>query len=111
MVALDTAKLQGVVIRKAMTAAPVGPSPVGLAVDGDRLFIALSNRFAQGAGNSSVVIADAKSLTVTGRIPAGVFPRELAVTPDHRWLFISNFGSDDLEQVDLSQVGSQTSPK
>ena len=104
VVALDTALLPGHLIRKAATVAPVGPSPVGIAVDGGRLFVTLSNRFDQGAGNSSVVIVDAATLAVTGRIPAGIFPRELAVTADHHWLFISNFGSNDLEQVDLNAV-------
>jgi DNA-binding beta-propeller fold protein YncE len=110
VVALDTAQLPDVMIRKAVTAAPVGPSPVGIAVDGGRLFIALSNRFDRGAGTSSVMVADARTLTVTDRIPAGVFPREVAVTPDRRWLFISNFGSNDLEQVDLNQVERPAAP-
>ncbi len=83
---------------------PAGPSPVGIAVDGNRLFVTLSNRFDQGAGMSSVAIVDAATLAVTGRIPAGVFPRELAVTADRHWLFVSNFGSNDLEQVDLRAV-------
>ncbi len=104
VVAMETAQLPGHLIRKAAVTGAVGPSPVGIAVDGGRLFVTLSNRFDQGAGNSSVAIVDSATLTVTGRIPAGVFPREVAVTPDRHWLFISNFGSNDLEQVDLKAV-------
>lgn len=104
VVALDTAQLPGHLIRKATVTSPAGPSPVGIAVDGNRLFVTLSNRFDQGAGMSSVAIVDAATLAVTGRIPAGVFPRELAVTADRHWLFVSNFGSNDLEQVDLRAV-------
>ncbi len=104
VVAFDTAGLPGKVSRSPATTAPVGPSPVGITGDGDHLFVALSNRFKQGQGESSVVIVDPQTLAVTGSIPAGVFPREVTVTPDHRWLFISNFGSNDLEQVDLKAV-------
>ncbi len=101
LTAIDTALLPGHVVRKPTAASPVGPSPVGIARDGRRLFVALSNRFDQGDGKSSVMIMDARDLSVAGRVPAGIFPREVAVTPDHRWLFIGNFGSNDLEQVDL----------
>ncbi len=104
VVAFDTAGLPGVVSKTPATKASVGASPVGIAGDGRRLFVALSNRYVQGDGASSVVIVDPQTLAVTGRIPAGVFPRELAVTPDGRWLFIGNFGSSDLEQVDLKAV-------
>ena len=104
VVALDTAALPGHAISKPGRHSPVGPSPVGIIREGNRLFVTLSNRFDQGAGTSSVAIVDAATLAVTGRIPAGVFPREVATTPDHHWLFISNFGSNDLEQVDLTAV-------
>jgi len=99
---VDTTLLPGHAVKKPSAVSPVGPSPVGIARDGQRLFVALSNRFNQGDGTSSVMVLNAGNLAVTGRIPAGVFPRELAVTPDHHWLFISNFGSKDLEQVDLT---------
>jgi len=104
VVVLDTASLPGKLSRVAGMTAPVGPSPVGITGDGKRLFIALSNRFKQARGASSVVVVDPQTLAVTGSIPAGVFPREVTITPDHHWLFISNFGSNDLEQVDLKTV-------
>jgi len=104
LLAYDTAALPGHEIRRPSRRLAVGTSPVGVAVDGPHIFVTLSDRFDQRAGASSVAVVDTATLALTGRIPAGVFPREVAVTPDHRWLFISNFGSNDLEQVDLGAV-------
>ena len=39
-----------------------------------------------------------------GTIPTGTFPRELAVEPGRPTLLVGNFGSDQLEAVDLSHL-------
>jgi hypothetical protein len=44
---------------------------------------------------------------IVGTIPAGSFPREMALEPNARTLLVGDFGSDQLEAVDLSHLPSQ----
>jgi len=86
----------------------VGEAPVGLALaNRDRtVVIADSNRFnANGATpNLAVVAAEKKSLHLLGYVAAGDFPRDMAVSPDGRTVVISDYGSGDLEEVDIGSL-------
>jgi DNA-binding beta-propeller fold protein YncE len=88
-----------------------GEAPVGLVVvdHGRRIVVADSDRFnAPGAHPALTVIDPAAALrrqpAIRATIPAGRFPREMAVTPDGRTLLVTNFASARLEAVDLADL-------
>lgn len=39
-----------------------------------------------------------------GTIPAGAFPREMSVSADGRTLFVTNFGSNSLQVMDVEHL-------
>jgi DNA-binding beta-propeller fold protein YncE len=86
----------------------VGEAPVGLAlVNHDKtVVIADSNRFnANGAtSNLAVVVAEERTLHLVGYVAAGDFPRDMAVNPDGRTVVISDYGSGDVEEVNVGTL-------
>jgi DNA-binding beta-propeller fold protein YncE len=89
----------------------VGEAPVGLALvrNGSRVVVADSNRFgAAGAASSLAVVSVPAALAgrpaLAGLLPAGQFPREMAVAPDGRTLLVGNFGSGQLEVVNVASL-------
>ncbi|HZC62891.1 MAG TPA: hypothetical protein VE464_14750 [Streptosporangiaceae bacterium] len=95
---------------------PVGSAPVGVVlVDGGRLaVVADSNRFAgRGAQWLSVVsIRDALrgQPALVGQIRAGSFPRQFALSPDGRTLYVTNFASRQLETIQVADLVSAAKP-
>jgi DNA-binding beta-propeller fold protein YncE len=107
----DTAKLVSDPEHAKLGAVPVGPAPVPVAViDGGRKVVAgNSNRFAGGNQPQNLTVMDAAKMqdgaaAVLGTIPAGAFPREMAVSTDGRTLFLSNFGSQSLQVIDIANL-------
>jgi DNA-binding beta-propeller fold protein YncE len=89
----------------------VGEAPVGLALvrGGTQIVVADSNRFdAKGATAELDVVNVAEALAgknaVTGHIPSGLFPREMAIAPGGTRLLVGNFLSGQLEVVDTSAI-------
>lgn len=86
----------------------VGEAPVGLALanHAKTVVIADSNRFnANGAtSNLAVVTAGKKSLQLLGYVAAGDFPRDMAVSPDGTTVVVGDYGSGDLEEVDVGTL-------
>jgi len=89
----------------------VGEAPVGLALvkNGSRIVVADSNRFnVPGATASLAVINVAAALAgrpaLLGYVHAGLFPREMAAVPGGRILLVTNYGSGQLEAVDLATL-------
>ncbi|HEY6278389.1 MAG TPA: hypothetical protein VIX86_18910 [Streptosporangiaceae bacterium] len=89
----------------------VGEAPVGLALvrNGSRVVVADSNRFgAAGATSGLAVVSVPAALAgrpaLLGLVPAGQFPREMAVAPDGRTLLAGNFGSGQLEEVEVASL-------
>jgi DNA-binding beta-propeller fold protein YncE len=87
----------------------VGEAPVGLALvdGGTRIVVADSNRFgAPGAASSLAVVNVAAALAsrpaLAGYLPAGGFPREMALEPGGRTLLVGNFTSQQLEAVGVA---------
>jgi DNA-binding beta-propeller fold protein YncE len=39
-----------------------------------------------------------------GSIPTGAFPREMALTPDGRTIFLTNFTSKTLQAIDVARL-------
>lgn len=73
-------------------------------------WLRLRSRFhAGGDAPESLVVLDAAKISqgiaaVMGTIPAGSFPREMAVSPDGRTLFLANFGSNSLQVLDIARL-------
>jgi DNA-binding beta-propeller fold protein YncE len=105
----DTGKLVANSANAKVGTAPVGSAPVPVAViDGGRKVVAgNSNRFAGGNESQSLTVLGASqdgTLTTLGSIPAGAFPREMAVSADGRTLFLTNFGSKSLQVIDIGKL-------
>lgn len=88
----------------------VGTAPVGLATfdDGNRLLIADSNRFDARGAHAGLSVLDTQAAlahrpaTVAGP-PAGVFPREIAVDDRDGIALVTDFGSEQLETIQLNR--------
>jgi DNA-binding beta-propeller fold protein YncE len=90
---------------------PVGSAPVGvLPIDGGRrLLVADSGAAGTPAPGPGVTVVDVAAAVAgrpaaIGTVPAGVYPRDLAVPPGRRTAFVTNYGSDQIEAVNLNTV-------
>ena len=109
VLAFDTARLLSDPATALVGRVPVGRSPVGIAVfaQGRRVVVANSNRFAPDPLQpQTLTVIDATRPTAgsdahLATLPAGAFPREMAVAPDRRTLFVTNYLSGQVEVVDL----------
>jgi DNA-binding beta-propeller fold protein YncE len=97
--------------RALLASVRVGAAPVGLALfdAGRRLIVADSNRFAVPGARADLSVVDAAAAlahrpAVLGTVPAGCFPREMAPEPNGDTMLVSNFGSAQLEAVDLTTL-------
>jgi DNA-binding beta-propeller fold protein YncE len=89
----------------------VGELPVGLALvrDGSMVVVADSDRFnVSGMAASLAVVsvpdALARKPALLGYLPAGAFPREMALEPGGSTLLVTNYLSDQLEAVDVADL-------
>jgi DNA-binding beta-propeller fold protein YncE len=89
----------------------VGEAPVGLALadGGQRIVVADSNRFGlRGASSNLAVVNVAAALAgkpaLAGYLPAGGFPRQMALEPNGRTLLVTDFTSRQLETVDIANL-------
>ena len=97
---------------------PVGQSPVGIAIveNGKRVLTTNSNRFDAGQKtNQNLTVIDALrsaegAAAIVGNVPAGLFPREFAQSPDGKTLFVGNFNSNNIEMIDIERIPVQPSP-
>ena len=87
----------------------VGTAPVGLAlVDGGRrIMVADSNRFHAAHATSSLAVVSVPAAlagqpALLGLVPAGGFPREMALEPGGRTLLVTCFASGQVEAVDVA---------
>jgi DNA-binding beta-propeller fold protein YncE len=81
----------------------VGEAPVGLAlIDGGRRIVVMnSDRFGALGTKASLGVVDGKQGKLLGTIASGAFPREAVVASDGSELLVANWGSRELEVVDL----------
>ncbi len=89
----------------------VGEAPVGLMPvrNGSLVVVADSNRFgASGATSDLTVVNTAAALAgesaVAGSVPAGQFPREMALEPGGQRLLVTNYASGQLEAVSIPSI-------
>jgi DNA-binding beta-propeller fold protein YncE len=111
VLAFDAAKLLADPTHARLGMAPVGPAPVPIAVvdDGRKVIAGNSNRFAASGTPESLVVLDTAKMQAgrdagLGIIPAGVFPREMSVSTDGHTLFLTNFGSNSLQVIDIDRL-------
>ena len=112
LLAFDTARLRTGAADALIGAVPTGSAPVGVIVvnDGKQILVTNSNRFSTDTNaRQMVTVIDASKVgagsgAVMGTIPAGAFPREFALSPDKRTVFLTNFNSSELQVIDLSRM-------
>ena len=118
LLAFDASKLVSNRTTALLASVQVGTSPVGLVFSGaneSRILTANSDRFAgldpSVYGNAttglSVVNVDAAirgEQASLGQIPTGLFPREMAVSPDGKTILVTDYGSSMIQAVDVSTL-------
>jgi DNA-binding beta-propeller fold protein YncE len=111
VLAFDSRKLLSEAEHSRVGMATVGAAPVPIAVvDGGRKVVAgNSNRFGGSGAGQDLVVLDAMkiqegSAAALGTVSAGAFPRELRLSEDGRTLFLTNFGSDSLQVMDVRRL-------
>jgi DNA-binding beta-propeller fold protein YncE len=107
--AFDTRKLMSDAANAQMAVVPVGKAPVGIAVAGERIYVANSNRFATGSKSEWLSVIDARKIAqgeqaVLGHVPTGAFPREVFVMGDGKTLLVTNFNSNSMELIDIPRL-------
>jgi DNA-binding beta-propeller fold protein YncE len=114
VVAFDAARLVSDPSHARVGMAAVGSAPVPIAVvsGGKTVVAGNSNRFAGGNDAQSLTLLDAARIqgsqdAVTGTVPAGAFPRELRLSADGQTLFLTNFGSNSLQVMDVERLASK----
>lgn len=111
----DTAKLISDPQHARVATISVGQSPVGVAIveNGKRVLTTNSNRFDAGQkSNQTLTVIDPSrsaegAAAILGHVPAGLFPREFAQSPDGKTLFVGNFNSNNIEMIDLAHMPMQ----
>ena len=112
LLAFDTKKLVLDSTRSLIGKVPTGNGPTGIAVvdAGKKIVVTESNRFGGNTSDDeSLLVIDASRIggadtAILGSIPAGSLPREMAVSPDSRTLFVVNTNSKKLEIIDLARL-------
>jgi DNA-binding beta-propeller fold protein YncE len=111
LLAFDATRLRTDPRHALLAAVRVGEAPVGLALvrGGARIVVADSNRFSAGSAVASLAVVDvpaalAGNAALLGYLPAGRFPREMALEPGGKVLLVTNFGSRQLEAVDVARL-------
>jgi DNA-binding beta-propeller fold protein YncE len=101
--AADPARALAAVVR-------VGSEPVGLAParGGTLIVVANSNRFGAAGANSSLTVVSVTAAlagrpAVLGELPAGGFPRDMAVSPGGT-LLVSDYASSQLQAVSTAAL-------
>lgn len=92
-----------------VTDIPVGGQPfaVDISVDGQLVFVTVTDRDRGDVG--VLVVIDTNTNTVINKIELNIglfisrMPEGLKVTPDGRYVYIVNFGSNDLSIVDIDR--------
>ena len=89
----------------------VGQTPIGLVLvkNGTRMVVADTDAKGIGAANDNLAVLNAAKAAagkpaVLGFIPSGLMPREFATSPDGKFLYVSDNGSNQIQVVSLSKL-------
>jgi len=72
------------------------PWNVAFNASGTRAYVSSGSQGVQG----SVVVVDTATLKTVATIPVGIEPRNIRITPSGRHLFVTNYNSDFVSQID-----------
>ncbi|KAE8444550.1 hypothetical protein EG329_014474 [Mollisiaceae sp. DMI_Dod_QoI] len=112
LLAFDSVKLLSNSSDALLASVQVGTSPVGLIFvnHGRHIVTADSNRFTSANATSALTVVDAaaalKGKQGFPRIPAGLFPREFTLSQNGKTLLVSDYGSDVVQAVNITQLAS-----
>jgi DNA-binding beta-propeller fold protein YncE len=111
LLAFSASRLRAGSSHALLAAVRVGEAPVGLALTarGREIVVADSNRFGADGQQAELTIVNAAAAlahrpAVTGTVRAGLFPREMSLDAPARSLLVTNFGSGELEAVNLAKL-------
>ncbi|KAK5717710.1 hypothetical protein LTR15_008549 [Elasticomyces elasticus] len=111
VVAFDRAKLVSCPEEALLASVQVGTSPVGLVLvrNDTRILTADSNRFRSPNTTSGISVVDVQAAlrgepADLGQISSGIFPRELAVSPDGETVLMGVYGSNKIQAVDVATL-------
>lgn len=118
LLAFDASKLISNQRAALLASVQVGTSPVGLRFAGAnerRILTANSNRFASlntslyGTATTELSVVDVDAAirgeqANLGQIPTGLFPRELAISPNGKTILVSDYGSLMIQAIDVSTL-------
>jgi DNA-binding beta-propeller fold protein YncE len=111
LLGFSASRLRGDPAHSLVARVEVGEAPVGLALvdGGQRVVVADSDRFAQHGGKSSLAVVNVAAAlahrpALAGYLPAGGFPRQMALEPDGRVLLVTDFQSQQLETVNAANL-------
>ncbi len=89
----------------------VGEAPVGLALakHGTLMVVADSNRFGAAGQSASLAVVDVPDAlagrpALLGYLPAGLFPRDMAASPDGSTVLVANYDSGQIETVNVAAL-------
>lgn len=88
-----------------------GTSPIGVAVVGNHILTADSNRFDYSNATTGITVINTAGALTRGRvdfpqIPTGDFPRSLAMSPSGDRLLVSEFGEGTVRVIDVSSLNN-----
>ncbi|KAK5681287.1 hypothetical protein LTS10_007049 [Elasticomyces elasticus] len=111
VVAFDRAKLVSCPGEALLASVQVGTSPVGLVLirNDTRILTADSNRFRSINTTSGISVVDVQAAlrgeaADLGQISSGIFPRELAVSPDGKTVLMGVYGSNKIQAIDVATL-------
>jgi DNA-binding beta-propeller fold protein YncE len=111
LLAFSASRLRGDPAHALIARVEVGEAPVGLALvdSGRRVVVADSDRFNQPGASSSLAVVNvaaalAHKAALAGYLRAGGFPRQMTLEPGGRILLVTNFGSQQLETVNVTNL-------
>lgn len=106
LLVFDVEKLVSDGSRSRVATIPVGSAPVPVVAlpGGKRILVGNSNRFGGNQATTDLSVIDAINYRVTGSIPSGAFPRDFALSPDGRTLYVASFGSEFIEMMDVRRL-------
>ncbi|KAK3637845.1 hypothetical protein LTR56_013448 [Elasticomyces elasticus] len=111
VVAFDRAKLVSCPGEALLASVQVGTSPVGLVLvrNDTRILTADSNRFRSINETSGISVVDVQAAlrgakADLGQISSGIFPRELAVSPNGKTVLMGVFGSNKIQAIDVATL-------
>ena len=111
LLCFSAAALQSHPARALVAIVRVGEAPVGLMLvrNGALIVVADSNRFAAPGATSDLSVVNVAAALAgqpaeVGYVPAGMFPREMALEPGGQYLLVSNYASNQLEAVSIPSI-------